>query len=141
VTDIKWPKERGDFAQTKGESNMSFSIDYDQRHDCLLGAFEGDLNKQEVKAYVQEVVHRAKENNCKRFLNDLQIANISLSIADLYETPAMVLQEEFDRTWKRAVVVKEGSDKTDFYETTASNRGISIKVFTHKNEALAWLKT
>jgi len=90
---------------------------------------------------VQEVVHRAKENNCKRFLNDLQIANISLSIADLYETPAMVLQEEFDRTWKRAVVVKEGSDKTDFYETTASNRGISIKVFTHKNEALAWLKT
>ena len=38
---------------------MSYSVNYDQEHDCLIGAFKGELNRQEIKAYVQEIVQKA----------------------------------------------------------------------------------
>jgi hypothetical protein len=120
---------------------VGFNVNYNQEHNCLIGNFEGDLDLENSKEYVKEVARKAKKNNCKRFLNDLRKANIKLSIVDLYYMPEMVILEELDRTWKRAVVVKENMEKVDFYETTAHNRGLRVKVFNDINKAIEWLKT
>ena len=84
----------------------------------------------------------AKEHNCKRFLNDMRKANILLSVADLFDLPKLLSVEEFNRSWKRAVFVGENRfEEFKFYETTAINKGLQVKVFTEKSMAIEWLRT
>ncbi len=81
----------------------------------------------------------AKDHKCKRFLNDMREAEIKLSITDLYYASAEAILSEFDRTWKRAILVKEKTRELEFYEITASNKGLTLKVFEDYDEALDWL--
>lgn len=61
---------------------------------------------QGMKEYIQEITVIAKSHNCKRAISDLRKANIDVSIIDLYHIPKTVVNLDFDRNWKRAVVIK-----------------------------------
>jgi len=118
---------------------MSFDITYDKDHNCLMGKFIGELNAESVKIYMKEIEMMAKSHDCKRFINDLREANILLSISDFYKAPARMATGAFDRSWRRAIVVKQKLDKLDFFETTSANQGFQAKVFEDMDEALEWL--
>jgi hypothetical protein len=65
-----------------------------------------------------------------------------MSIIDIFELPGLVVTESFSIGWKRALLLlEEESEKAQFYEDTANNRGIQVKAFTDKEPALQWLKT
>ncbi len=66
-------------------------------------------------------------------------AEIKMSIADLYYVSAEAIVEEFDRSWKRAILVKEKTEEIEFYEITAKNKGLDLKIFDNFDEAMTWL--
>jgi len=118
---------------------MKITVEYDEINDCLIGKFVGIFEPKHVKLYVKEAFKLAKLHNCKRFLNDMREAEIRLSITDLYYASAETTMGEFDRSWKRAIVVNEKTQEMEFFEITASNKGLTLKVFDDYDEALAWL--
>ena len=118
---------------------MDFEITYDPEMKCVVGKLNGIMDTQTVRIYVKEISAVAKKHNCKKFINDLREAEIKLSITDLYNAPKEVTTDEFDRTWKRAIVVKERTDSISFFETTSRNQGFQVKIFDNIEEALEWL--
>jgi hypothetical protein len=118
---------------------MKITVEFDQNHHCLVGKFVGVIEPMHVKEYAQEVLKLARFHDCKRFLNDMREAEINMSFADLYYATADAVVEEFDRSWKRAILVKELTKEIEFWEVTATNKGITLKIFDNYNEALAWL--
>jgi len=118
---------------------MKYNVIYNQEYNCLIGKFVGDLNMESVKEYAKEISKMAKIHDCKRFVNDLREATILLSLANFFDAPSIVSIDVFDRSWKRAIIVKEKLDKLDFFETTSINQGFNVKIFHNMNEALEWL--
>jgi hypothetical protein len=118
---------------------MKITVEYDQTHNCLTGKFVGKMKFIHVKEYAQEFLKLARVHDCKRILSDLREADIKLSIADLYYASAEAAVGEFDQSWKRALVVKEMTKEIEFYEITATNKGLIVKTFDDYDEALAWL--
>ena len=121
-----------------GESVIT--VNYNPDCGCVAGAFEGLLNSETVKEYIQEITKVAIKHNCKRMISDLRRASIDASITDLYFVPKLVVNDKFNLSWKRAIVLKiEDLDKMSFYELASRNRGISLKVFTEMDAAMEWL--
>lgn len=118
---------------------MKISVVYDETHDLVHGKFAGTFEPKHVKEYGDEILRLAKIHKCGRFLNDMREAEIKLSITDLYYASAEAVFGAFDRSWKRAILVREITKELEFYEITASNKGLLIKVFDNYNEALEWL--
>lgn len=118
---------------------MKITVEYNQVHNCLVGKFIGTMEAKHVGEYAQEILKVARIHDCKRFLNDMRETDIKMSIADLYFVSAEAVVEEFDRSWKRAVLVKEKTKDVEFYEITAKNKGLVLKTFDNFDEAMAWL--
>lgn len=119
---------------------MPFKVIYNKENNCLRGTVNGNFEAEHVPAYVQEVEKLAKKHKCKRFLNDFRKANVHLSVLNLYEVPDKTVAKEFNRTWKRAILVNEKDIKQmSFLETTSYNKGVPLKVFTDESEAMEWL--
>jgi hypothetical protein len=120
---------------------MKIDVSFDEEHNCVVGRFEGDLMLDTAKKYISEAVKVANKHPCQRILNDLRGANVVLSIFDLYELPSLVVTEGLDHRWRRAVLVDPTVDleKVDFYELVASNRGLTVRMFTDYDKAIQWL--
>ncbi|MHC4207156.1 MAG: hypothetical protein ACYSTT_21080 [Planctomycetota bacterium] len=122
---------------------MNIQVAFDEKVNCVVGRFKGDLTLAAAKKYIREVVEVAKKHPCQRFLNDLREANLVLSVFDIYELPGLVVTEGFDIRWRRAflMVPTTNLDKIDFFELVASNRGMSVRMFTDYDKAIEWLTT
>ena len=118
---------------------MNFEITYSEKYNCLMGKFTGELTLENIKEYVKEITNMVIKHDCKRLINDLREATIKLSIADFFNAPRIASDEIFDRSWKRAIIVKEKTDKLSFFETTSLNQGFHVKVFLNIEDALKWL--
>jgi len=118
---------------------MKITVEYNQVHNCLVGKFIGTIEPKHVGEYAEEVLKLVRIHDCKRFLNDMREAEIKMSIADLYYVSAEAAVEEFDRSWRRAVLVKEKTEELEFYEITGKNKGLDLKIFDDFDEALEWL--
>jgi len=118
---------------------MKITVEYNQVHNYLVGKFIGTMEPKHVGEYAQEILKLARIHDCKRFLNDMRETEMKLSIADLYYASAEAAVEDFDRSWKRAVLVKEKTKEIEFYEITAKNKGLDVRTFDNFDEALAWL--
>ena len=105
-----------------------------------MGKFTGEFTLENVKKYVSEIVKVAKIHDCKRLMNDLREANINFSLADFFNAPRIISDKVFDRSWRRAIIVKEKTDKLSFFETTSLNQGFHVKVFLNPEDALKWLR-
>ena len=121
---------------------MNYKVIYNEELDSLMGSFEGDLDVTSLGEFIAEIERMAQEYPCKRILNDFRKAIFNLSIIDVYETPGQVIKQEFNHSWKRAVLVgEEQMEKAQFFEDAAINRGVKVKVFTAKDKAIEWLKS
>lgn len=118
---------------------MKYEVTYNEEYNCLIGKYTGDLTIEFVKEYVQEIANLATLHNCKRFINDLREANIKISVANFYNAPKIVSINMFDRTWKRAIIVRKKTDELNFFETTSLNQGFQVKIFLDLKDALEWL--
>ena len=121
---------------------MKYQVAFDEKLNCVVGRFEGDLTLAAAKEYAREISSVAKNHPCERFLNDLSEAHLALSITDIYYLPSFIITEGVDRRWRRAVLLGSTADldKVDFMKVIASNQGLTMRAFDDIDKAIEWLR-
>ncbi|MCB9203769.1 MAG: hypothetical protein H6603_02225 [Flavobacteriales bacterium] len=114
------------------------SASYNPEWNCIVSTWVGSLDKSATIEFIDKLAELSETHDCKRVINDIRQAENKLSVTELFYLPGRVIQGKFDRTWKRAIVVKEFFDEALFYEDTATNQGLRVKIVTSIEEALAW---
>jgi hypothetical protein len=112
---------------------------YHPEWNCIVSTWVGSLDKPATIEFTDKLAELSEIHDCKRVINDIRQAENKLSVTELFYLPGRLIQGKFDRTWKRAIVVEEFFDEALFYEDTATNQGIRVKVVTSMEEALEWL--
>lgn len=120
-----------------------FNVYYDEKNNCMITSFQGELNTEIAKESSKELAREATKHKCTHVLNDLRKANSALSTVNIVCLPEALGKKGIDKFWKRAIVVSEDHNKGDcrLFETAAFNRGYTAKVFTDIDEAMNWLKS
>lgn len=115
-----------------------FKVTYSEENNFLMGEGYGQFTEQMIEPYIIKIDRMAAKHDCKRFINNLSKVDIQFSISELFFTPTKVVAKYFDRTWARAIIVKKITDDWKFFETTAKNQGLNVKIFTSIQEAQKW---
>ena len=97
---------------------MSHTIFYNSETHIVESKIQGDIDLNDTKELIAELVQIAKENNCTLFLGDYRDAKIKLSIVDIYELPKITL---------------------GIYASSGVNREVNTKIFFDIDEAKKWL--
>jgi hypothetical protein len=98
-----------------------------------------DENLQEVLDYAHAIIGAALKFNCRKILCDERKLQYTLSTLDTYQ-----LAEEasaYSTHTNRIAIVCSAKYLKDglFYETVASNRGLTVRVTTDYDKAVDWL--
>jgi hypothetical protein len=115
------------------------NVTYNPQWNCIVSTWVGSLDKPATIEFTEKLAELSETHDCKRVINDIRQAENKLSVTELFYLPGRVIQGKFDRSWKRAIIVEEFFDEALFYEDTATNQGIRVKVVTSMEEALEWL--
>jgi hypothetical protein len=98
-----------------------------------------DENLQEVEQYGLTILEACKEGNYARVLCDETELEYRLSTLDTYES-AVFLASQAPRLIKAAIVCNpKFVQDAHFWETVATNRGLTVRVFKDVESARAWL--
>ena len=112
---------------------------YNSNWNCIVNTIIGAVDTPSTEELISSVAALSEKHNCRRCITDIRQAENQLSIMELYYLPERAVQGNFDRTWKRAIVVNELFDEAIFYEDTANNQGLMVRIFTSTEDALDWL--
>ena len=123
---------------------MPFSATYLEECHVVETVYAGALSPEEFNAAVAATADTAAEHLCTRFLSDcreLQAGDQSptLDIWALAEFLAKLPAGTFEREALLLPAAVTAVEDTRFYETTCRNRGLDVRVFSARDEALAWL--
>ena len=120
---------------------MEFVTELDKENGIfmlrVLGQYRRPLDGFEAQYFV---VDSFKEHGCRKILLDLTKAEIisePLSALELANSKRDVVNEL--RQFKFAAVYQEITADDRFFETAATNRGLTVKAFDNIKEAMNWL--
>lgn len=111
-------------------------------HRVLEFVTSGDITLPDVAAMVAQGVAESQHLGTKRVLVDHRKAVVRLGTMQIYETPAIERAAGVDPGDRVAFVMAAGGDSQDdyrFYENRSYNSGNDRRIFTDRDEALAWL--
>ena len=97
-----------------------------------------DGSLEEVTAYINRVEKIARETGCSKIFCDEREVVYGLNVIDTYDLAAFLAGKTDHEAMIGIVHHEAGSSEAKFYETTAVNRGIRVKMFLDPDEALAW---
>ncbi len=119
---------------------MPYQVGYDSVLDCVVTTITGDMDKQVITGFFQEVGKVAHENNCYRVLSDLRSGVIAASIADMYEMAGSLEKMSIHKSFRRAIVISRDHRDFSFWETVCYNQGHqNVKIFEDYEEAKSWV--
>jgi hypothetical protein len=82
----------------------------------------------------------AKKHDIKNYLYDMTgTPNIASTTENYHYAYEEMSEIGLDRNSRTAILVREGDNSHDFFETVARNAGFNVKIFTDTAEAEAWL--
>lgn len=120
---------------------MGTEIIYLTDEDIVLfrtsGTYEISGDVERVKAIIDELNSR----NCFRCIIDHRDTDVSWSVMETYDRPAAYEKMGYKRQTKVALVFKQLSGDTAFYENVCRNRGLNMSVFDDYDEAIFWLNS
>jgi len=123
------------------ETSGSYSLEHDERLELVRVTVRGQVPRE----LGEEIITRARqlaESHDADLLYDMTGAIILVPFVRWFLMPRElgVLTEPRARDRRAAIVASRRQvDEYVFYETTASNVGLSVRVFLETAEALAWL--
>lgn len=120
--------------------NSKIEVTYNLEMNCIESVISGILDKHAALNSAEKVAKLSEQHNCRRCLTDIRNAELSLSVVDLYQLPPQLVKGNLDQTWKRAILTNELIEEAFFYEDTATNQGLQVKVFVDQEAALKWLQ-
>jgi len=119
---------------------MPYEVTYNSERDCVMAQIDGELDISAAKEFLAEIVRVVSTNGCKRILEDMRGAELTLSIGGLYFAARLAREEGAPPGIRNAIVVAEKDwSRYSFFEVAARNQGQIVKVFTDPDEAERWL--
>ncbi len=120
---------------------MEIRVSYDETQDCVMTEPVGLFTVESFHELIRKVAEVATKHPCRRLFHDFRRAEWHTSPTEFFYIPDYAVTSAADRSWRRAVLVREEDvSKIEFYETTAANKGLIVKIFTDYDAALAWLR-
>ncbi len=114
----------------------------EERDEYLLFIGEGtEGNLQSNIEIHRMIVQTCMERNCRRILVDDRNVVYTASAASIYELAKYYAATDVPRYIQRAAVLANPAnmDMNQFYENTAQNRNIDLRIFYDLSEAERWL--
>jgi hypothetical protein len=126
------------------ERGVPFSVTYLVEHHVVETVYAGVLGTGEFEAAVAATGDVAAEHLCARFLSDCRgleadEQRATLDIWALAEFLASLPPGVFEREALLLPAVAAAGEEVAFYETTCRNRGLAVRIFAERDEALDWL--
>ncbi|MFZ5996822.1 MAG: hypothetical protein ACOYW7_04970 [Nitrospirota bacterium] len=118
---------------------MNYKIEYKREFNYVSLLFMGVLDMDEARACRDKLHEVLLAYSCTRVLVDTTKVTAKLSIVEEYELTKELRYELPSSVSIALIVPQEGVTDGGFIENVAVNRGVRLRAFTEKDEALAWL--
>jgi len=122
----------------------SISVAYDEADDFIRVVIRGSVDLPLIESLRSQAMQLVLAHNCVRVLADLRAADSAISTVEIFDQPQRTADDLANigltttQFW-RAFVIEEESEDIRFFETVATNRGHSVKVFRNLDDAKDWL--
>ena len=120
---------------------MEYDVKIDARNQVVLCVCKGTLNLASAKAMTRDVRKQSFELGYG-LLYDVTNVSLGVGIVDAYSYPrdtAELYEDPRHRYGKAAITYKADKEFWEFFETTARNAGVNVKLFRKREEAIEWL--
>jgi len=122
---------------------MPWTVEYDHELDVVKGTYVGRVTADEFKEATIKAIGLAKDHNTNLFLIDDSNWEGGASVAGLIGLPDLYEKLKADRCSRAALILPSSGtaalEDARFYETVCLNRGWQVKVFSTRQDAVAWL--
>jgi hypothetical protein len=119
---------------------MSDDLHIIQGEGYLHIEFAGEFSIPAAKRSVDTMMDACMKMSCTKVLFDCRCMTGSLSTMDRYDV-AQYGSDKIDHIIRVAMLGRDDQILPDkFFENVAVNRGLTLKVFTDIDEAVAWLE-
>ena len=120
---------------------------YQLRHHSEVNIYEirflERVTNDDIVSATSESIQLEKNQGIDRFLVDSTGSEFSFSYPDLYEViTRQYVEEDADRYAKVGVVLHNSQREDDllkFYERVSRSKGLLVKAFMNRREAIEWL--
>jgi len=127
---------------THGKSRMTWQVIVHSEPCIVETRYLGSLTPNELEEAARETIRMGIECGSSLFLGDCSRLSGGHSPMDLYLLANIVQDSPMGRTAKEAILLParaSAQSEVRFWETTARNRGLDIRIFGDRSSALAWL--
>jgi hypothetical protein len=121
------------------EATMLYKIDYDRALDYISLSVSGALNISEARACRDQLQEVLRICDRTRVLIDTTNVIAKLSAVEDYKFIKELSDGSLLNVSMALIVFRERVPFGLFIDTTTVNKGVRLRTFTDKNEALAWL--
>ena len=121
---------------------MPFTTAYLADIQTVSITYEGVVGLADGEAAIAATGELVAEHGSRRFLADLSSIEVRASLFDVMAFVERLSSLGVQSIEKEAVVLphdKETPDQVAFFETASRNRGLNVRLFRERAEALAWL--
>lgn len=104
--------------------------------------YSGIITLDELRLALTEILELSQQHQASRFIADCTHMEGGGRVLDSYEFAKEIEQIPNVHLLKEAFILpilKETADSVRFFETTAMNRGLNIRAFPSREEAIEWL--
>jgi len=126
------------------EDIIPWEVKYDSNLRIIETNYTGNMNKDELAKAIDETISSAIVNSTYKLLADCLYLTGGHNLFDLYELADISKIKDFVKYVKEAVIIPENQgtiEKVKFWETACLNRGMNVKIFNTRKEALEWLNS
>ena len=118
---------------------MPYQIYFRKDHNCVFLVHTGEMDIEQARLARNELRDALTAHNCNKVLIEETQANKKLSAIDEHQFTAEY-GSELTRSTRIAIIVRrEKMSEARFVENVAFNRGIQLRIFHNRKEALDWL--
>jgi hypothetical protein len=121
---------------------MAVSVAYSEEAGVVDMVFEGTLGAAEIDDALTRAGVTAAENLTNRFLVDCRDMPAGGSAFDVLALAEVMASFPPGLIEREAILLPEdtaAAEEMEFFETACRNRGLDVRVFRERDEALAWL--
>lgn len=124
---------------------MSYQIRYLENQNILETICEGDVSVPNIIAAIQKNLDLSKKHRVNLFLVDCTfLVDEKKKVFENYEVGTFMADmfTQLPRKFRDAIVTPKNDiaiDNLRFFETVARNRGLNVRVFETRDDALGWL--
>jgi hypothetical protein len=122
---------------------MPVTSKFNEESNVIESIYSGNTSLAEIQSALTEILELSQKHQVTRFLADCTNLEQGTSVLDSYEFAEAIERIPNVHLLKEAFVLpltKEAEDGIKFFETTTRNRGLNIRVFSHREEAIKWLQ-